>query len=319
MRTVSLGDLIVSERGLGCVGMSSLYGPADWDASIAAIRRAIDLGMTLIDTADVYGFGHNEVLVGRGIAGWRDKVQLATKVGMDPSAGFGVTRGDPEFIRGACIRSMRRLGVEVIDLLYLHRVSSNTPIEESVGAMAKLVTEGMVRHIGLCEVNGDQLRAAHAAHAIAAVQSEYSLWTRDPETVVVDAARELGVGLVAYSPLGSGFLTGTVDPRALGGRDGRRLIPRFVGHAADANRLVADAIGEIAQAKGITSAQVALAWLSQQSTRLDVQVVPIPGAKHVKWVEENATVIDVRFTPAELATLDSLAAQVIGDRRPGLR
>jgi aryl-alcohol dehydrogenase-like predicted oxidoreductase len=318
LRRVLIGDLEVSERGLGCVGMSSLYGPADWDTSLDTIRRALDLGVTLIDTADIYGSGHNEVLVGRGIAGRREEVQLATKVGWNATTGRVMIRNEPDYIKGSCVQSLQRLGVDVIDLYYLHRVTPAVPIEESVGAMAELVEKGLVRHIGLCEVNGHQLRSAHRVYPITAVQSEYSLWTREPETTVVDTARELGVGLVAYSPLGSGFLTGTLDPRTMRDDDGRRIIPRLTGTAGEANLAVTDVIVSIAQGKGISAAQVALAWVSQQSTRLGITVVPIPGAKRIKWVEENSAGLTVAFTADELAVLDSLADRVVGDRHPKL-
>jgi aryl-alcohol dehydrogenase-like predicted oxidoreductase len=219
MRRTNLGDLAVSAQGLGCMGMSEGYGAADWDTSMATIRRALDLGVTFIDTADVYGAGHNEVLVGRAIAGRRDQVQLATKVGMDRSIGTFLWRGEPAYIKRGCEASLLRLGVEAIDLYYLHRPPTTNDIEESIGAMAELVAEGKVRHLGVSEVDDLQLRRAHAVHPITAVQSEYSLWTRDPETRVLRAMRELGIGLVPYAPLGRGFLTGAVDVTALGPRD----------------------------------------------------------------------------------------------------
>jgi aryl-alcohol dehydrogenase-like predicted oxidoreductase len=316
MRQVRLGGLTVSAEGLGCMGMSSVYGPADWDESVATIRRAIDLGVTFIDTANAYGQGHNEVLVGRAIAGRRDEVQLATKAGMDFTTGRGkvVIRNDPGYIKAAADASLLRLGTDVIDLYYLHRVNPEVPLEDSVGALAELVREGKVREIGLSEVTGDQLRAAHAVHPVAAVQSEYSLWTRDPETTLAGAARELGTGLVAYSPLGRGFLTGTVDTAALAADDGRRRLARFSAGAAAANQAIADTVRKVAQAKGATAGQVAIAWTAAQAARLGIPVVPIPGTKRVKWVEENAAALDVQLTDGDLAALEPLAAHVTGAR-----
>jgi len=316
MKQVELGGLTVSAEGLGCMGMSSVYGAADWDESVATIRRALDLGVTLIDTANAYGAGHNEVLVGRAVTGRRDEVQLATKVGMDFSTGRGkvAIKNDPDYIKAAADASLLRLGTDRIDLYYLHRVNPEVPLEESVGAMAELVAEGKVRHIGLSEVTGEQLRAACAIHPVAAVQSEYSLWTRDPETVVVGAARDLGVGLVAYSPLGRGFLTGTVDVADLAAGDGRRRLARFTGDAASANQAITDTVRKIAEARGATAGQVAIAWAAAQSGRLGIPVVPIPGTKRVKWIEQNAAALDLDLTPDELAALEPLAAQVTGAR-----
>jgi aryl-alcohol dehydrogenase-like predicted oxidoreductase len=316
MEQVELGGLAVSAEGLGCMGMSSVYGAADWDESVAVVRRALDLGVTLIDTADAYGLGHNEVLVGRALAGRRDEAQIATKTGMDFTTGRGrlVVRNDPERIKAAADASLLRLGTDRIDLYYLHRVDPEVPLEESVGALAELVAEGKVRAIGLSEVTGEQLRAAYAVHPIAAVQSEYSLWTRDPETTVAEAARELGVGLVAYSPLGRGFLTGTVEAGALAAGDGRRRLARFTEDAAAANRSIAQAAARIAEARGATAGQVALAWVAAQAPRLGVPVVPIPGTKRLRWVEENAAALGVRLTDEDLAVLDGLAGQVVGAR-----
>jgi aryl-alcohol dehydrogenase-like predicted oxidoreductase len=316
MQRVELGGLTVSAEGLGCMGMSSVYGAADWDESVATVRRALDLGVTLIDTADAYGLGHNEVLVGRALAGRRDEAQIATKTGMDFTTGRGrlVVRNDPERIKAAADASLLRLGTDRIDLYYLHRVDPQVPLEESVGALAELVAEGKVRAIGLSEVTGEQLRTAYAVHPVAAVQSEYSLWTRDPETTVADAARELGVGLVAYSPLGRGFLTGTVEAGALAAGDGRRRLARFAEDAAAANRSIAREAARIAAARGATAGQIALAWVAAQAPRLGVPVVPIPGTKRVRWVEENAAALDVRLTEEDLAVLDALAEQVVGAR-----
>jgi aryl-alcohol dehydrogenase-like predicted oxidoreductase len=316
MRRVSLGELTVSAQGLGCMGMSEWYGPPDWDESIATIRRALDLGVTFLDTADVYGAGHNEVLVGRGIAGRRDEVQLATKFGIDRSGGDDkrVIRGERGYVKRACETSLTRLGVDVIDLYYLHRPPQTAEIEETVGAMAELVVEGKVRYLGLSEVDDTLLRRAYAVHPITAVQSEYSLWCRDPETTVLDALRELGVGLVPYSPLGRGFLTGTVDVTSLGARDFRSHNPRFTGSAVEANQAIADAVRRVAEAKGVTPAQVALAWVHGQGERLGVPVVPIPGTKRVKWLEQNVAALDVELTPGDLAVLDPLGDQVVGAR-----
>ena len=316
MDTTSLGGLAVSAQGLGCMGMSEWYGRADWDESVATIHRALELGVTLLDTADVYGQGHNEVLVGRAIAGQRDEVVLATKFGIDRSMGDDrrVLRGEARYVKRACDASLTRLGVDVIDLYYLHRPPQTAEIEETVGAMSELVAAGKVRYLGLSEVDGDLLRRAHAVHPIAAVQSEYSLWCRDPEETVLDALRELGVGLVPYSPLGRGFLTGTVDAATLDERDFRRRNPRFAGDAFEANRAIADAVRAVAETNGVAPAHVALAWVHAQAERLGVPVVPIPGTKHVRWLEQNVAALDVRLSPDDLARLDPLAGQVVGAR-----
>jgi len=316
MRNVSLSGLTVSAQGLGCMGMSEWYGHADWDESIATIHRALDLGVTFIDTADIYGAGHNEVLVGRGISGRRAEVQLATKFGVDRSGGddHRVIRGERGYVKRACESSLVRLGVDVIDLYYLHRPPQTAEIEETVGAMAELVTEGKVRYLGLSEVDGDLLRRAHAVHPITAVQSEYSLWAREPETTVLDALRELGVGLVPYSPLGRGFLTGTVDVNALDAKDFRGRNPRFAGEAGVANQAIADAVRDVADARGVTPAQIALAWVHGQGERLGIPVVPIPGTKRVKWLEQNVAALDITLTAEELAVLDPLGDQVVGAR-----
>ncbi len=316
MHKVSLGELTVSAQGLGCMGMSEWYGSADWDESIATIHRALDLGVTFIDTADIYGAGHNEVLVGRAISGRRAEVQLATKFGIDRSAGDAkrTVRGERAYVKRSCESSLLRLGVDVIDLYYLHRPPQTAEIEETVGAMAELVTEGKVRYLGLSEVDNDLLRRAYAVHPITAVQSEYSLWARDPETTVLDALRELGVGLVPYSPLGRGFLTGTVDVKTLDAKDFRSHNPRFAGDAGAANQAIADAVRGVAEAKGVAPAQVALAWVHGQAGRLGVPVAPIPGTKRVKWLEQNVAALDITLTPGELAVLDPLGDQVAGAR-----
>lgn len=312
MNTITLGDLTVSAQGLGCMGMSSVYGAADWDESVRTIRRALDLGITLLDTAAGYGDGHNEVLIGRAIDGRRDEVQLATKGGLSYARGKVQLRGEPDHLKAACDASLLRLGVDVIDLYYLHRVAPDTPLEASVGALADLVAEGKVRAIGLCEVDGDQLRAAHAIHPVTAVQSEYSLWWREPEQTLADAARELGVGLVPYSPLGRGFLTGTLT--RLAPDDARRALPRFGDDAMAANASLVDAVRAIADAHDATPAQVALAWVGAQSGRLGVPVVPIPGTKRVARLEENAAALALALTPDDLAALDGLGTQFVGAR-----
>ena len=317
MRGTSLGGLSVSAQGLGCMGMSGVYGKPDWEASIATIRRAVDLGVTLLDTADIYGSGHNEVLVGRAIEGRRDQVQLATKFGIDRSGGEDkrLVRGEPGYVFQSCHSSLLRLGVDVIDLYYLHRPPDDVPIEETVGAMAHLVEQGKVRFLGLSEVDAEQLRRAHAVHPITAVQSEYSLWTRDVEATALPAMRELGIALVAYSPLGRGFLTGTVTADTLSESDVRGRFPRFVGEAGQANATtVAAAIRTLAECKGATPAQVALAWVHAQSARQGVPVVPIPGTKRVRWLEQNIAALDVMVTADELDVLDRLADKVVGAR-----
>jgi aryl-alcohol dehydrogenase-like predicted oxidoreductase len=312
--TVNIGDLIVSAQGLGCMGMSQTYGTADWDESTATIRRALDLGVTLLDTANVYGAGHNEVLVGRAIGNRRDEVQLATKFGIDLSEGRDRRRhrGTAGYVKQSCVDSLLRLGVEYIDLYYVHRPPEDAEIEETVGAMADLVREGKVGCLGLSEVDGSLLRRAHAVHPIAAVQSEYSLWTRDPEATVLPAMRELGVALVPYAPLGRGFLTGTVDPNAIGDGDMRARMPRFA--AAVSNQSIARAVAAVAERKGATAAQVALAWVHGRSAVLGVPVVPIPGTKRTKWLEENIGALRVQLDPDDLAELDPLADQVVGGR-----
>jgi aryl-alcohol dehydrogenase-like predicted oxidoreductase len=321
MRTTKLGQLTVSAQGLGCMGMSEWYGATDWDESIATIRRALDLGVTFIDTADIYGAGHNEVLVGRGIVGRRDEVQLATKFGIDRSGGDAkrVVRGERGYVKRSCESSLTRLGVDHIDLYYLHRPPQTAEIEETVGAMAELVSEGKVRYLGLSEVSGDLLRRAHAVHPITAVQSEYSLWTRDVETPdsgsgAIDVMRELGVGFVPYSPLGRGFLTATVDLGSLGARDFRSRNPRFTGENGQKNLAIVEAVRKVADARGVPAAQIALAWVYAQEQRLGVSLAPIPGTKRVKWLEQNVAALDVTLTEDELAILNPLAAQVAGAR-----
>ncbi len=318
MSRTSLRDLDVSAIGLGCMGMSEYYGATDWDRSVATIHHALESGVTLLDTADIYGVGHNEVLVGRALATsglGRDGFQLATKFGIDRSGGDQARRlrGDAAYVQRSCESSLLRLGQEVIDLYYLHRPSSEVPIEETVGAMAGLVEQGKVRHLGLSEVSADQLRRADAVHPITAVQSEYSLWTRDAEQVTPVMA-ELGVGLVPYSPLGRGFLTGTISAAELDPKDFRAKNPRFQGDAATANARITDAVREVAQRLDATAAQVALAWVYAQAPRLGVSLVAIPGTTRPERIDENLAALELVLDDDTLAELDPLGDLVVGAR-----
>jgi aryl-alcohol dehydrogenase-like predicted oxidoreductase len=312
MRRTRLGNLDVSAQGLGCLGMSEQYGPTDWDQSIATLERAPELGVTLLDTADIYGSGHNEVLVGRGIHGRREQVQIATKFGIDRSGGDDAVRlrGEPGYVRRACDASLLRLGIERIDIFYLHRPPENCEIEETIGAMAELVEAGKVGAIGLSEVDEPTLRRAHAVHPIAAVESEYSLWTREVEALA-PALAELGAGLVAYAPLGRGYLTGSVSPRTLSPGDYRLTSPRF---QEEANQTIAATVREVAAEVGATPAQVALAWVHDGTERLGIPVVPIPGTRRRERLEENAAAADLRLDAAALARLEPLADLVVGAR-----
>ncbi len=312
-RPLGRSGLTVSALGLGCMGMSDFYGSADETASIATLHRAIDLGITLLDTADAYGPFKNETLVAKAIRDRRDQVVLATKFGFQRNADgtpIGVS-GRPDYVRQACDASLARLGVDTIDLYYQHRVDPAVPIEDTVGAMALLVTAGKVRYLGLSEAAPATLRRAVAVHPIAALQTEYSLWSRDPEGELLTTCRELGIGFVAYSPLGRGFLTGrfrSIDDLEPG--DWRRQNPRFQGDNFQKNLDVVAQVQALARAKGCTPAQLALAWLLAQGD----DIVPIPGSTHAARVEENAGAVAVELSPADLASLAALAPRIVGER-----
>ena len=312
--------LTVSSMGLGCMGMSEFYGTGDEDAAIATIHRALELGVTFLDTADMYGPFTNEKLVGRAIAGRRDEVVLATKFGNErdeDGSRLGIN-GKPEYVRKAADASLQRLGVDHIDLYYQHRVDKTVPIEETVGAMAELVHAGKVRHLGLSEASAANIRTAHAVHPITALQTEYSLFTRDIEDEILPTLRELGIGLVPYSPLGRGLLTGAIATTDdLAADDSRRsaYFPRFQGEALDANLALVARIRELAEAKGATPGQLALAWVLAQGN----DIAPIPGTKRVKYLEENAAAAAIRLTHDDLAAIatavprDAVAGARYGD------
>jgi aryl-alcohol dehydrogenase-like predicted oxidoreductase len=301
MKKRHLRDLTVSAVGLGCMGMSEFYGDTDDDESVATIQHALDIGVTFLDTSDMYGSGHNERLVGRAIAGRRGEARIATKFGIRRQAGERSIDNRPEWIREACDASLARLGVEQIDLYYMHRRDPDVPIEESVGAMAELVREGKVAHLGLSEVSAETLRAACAVHPIAALQSEWSLFTRELEQEIVPAARELGVGIVPYSPLGRGELTGALG-EITGDADFRRSAPRFSPENRESNLRLVERLGEIAKELDCTPAQLALAWLLHQGE----DVVPIPGTKRIKYLDENAAAADIQLGEKQLRELDQL-------------
>jgi aryl-alcohol dehydrogenase-like predicted oxidoreductase len=319
---VTLGDeLTVSPIGFGAMALTPVYGEVNDDESLATLHRSIDLGVTFIDTANVYGGGENERLIARLLGDRRDEVTLATKFGIvsnpaDSDTKTPGARGDAAYVRQCIDESLARLNTDVVDLYYMHRRDVRVPIEETVGAMAELVAAGKVRHLGLSEVTADELRAAVAVHPIAAVQSEWSIWSRDVESNVVPTAAELGVGFVPYSPLGRGFLTGTVRSASdlASGTDFRRGMPRFSGDALEANLAVVDVIRAIADEREATPAQVALAWLRYRADELGVASVPIPGTRRAARVEENLGSLDVALTDEQLATLDAAGAAVSGNR-----
>ncbi len=318
MKTRHLGTqgLTVSALGLGCMGMSEFYGATDEVESIATIECALDLGVNFLDTADMYGFGANEVLVGKAIKGQRERAIVATKFGIQRGndAMSRSINGKPEYVRQACDASLDRLQIDCIDLYYQHRVDPTVPIEETIGAMAELVRQGKVRYLGLSEASAATIRRAHAVHPITALQTEYSLWTRDPEAEILATVRELGIGFVPYSPMGRGFLSGqiTSPDDFAADNDLRKLLPRFQGESFDRNIKLVDRVKQIATQKGCTPGQLALAWLLAQGE----DIVPIPGTKRRSYLAENTAAIDVILTPTELAQINQIVPKdlVSGDR-----
>ncbi|WP_433058248.1 aldo/keto reductase [Dactylosporangium sp. CS-033363] len=313
MRNRNLGALTTSALGLGCMGMSEFYGPGDDAESIATIHRALDLGVTLLDTADMYGPFTNEQLVGRAIAGRRDEVVLATKFGIQREDGNRRINGHPDYVRRAVDASLQRLGVDHIDLYYQHRVDPTVPVEETWGALAEAVAAGKVRHLGISEASPDSVRRAHAVHPISAGQYEYSLWTREPDDDILPLFRELGIGLVAYSPLGRGFLSGEItSPDQFGPDDFRASNPRFQGANFQKNLDLVTEVKQLAEAKGATPAQLALAWVLAQGD----DVVPIPGTKRRSYLEQNVAALDLTLTADDLAAIEklSIGRDVAGER-----
>ncbi|MBM7806537.1 aryl-alcohol dehydrogenase-like predicted oxidoreductase [Geodermatophilus bullaregiensis] len=325
METRTLGSLSVPAMGLGCMGMSEFYGTGDQAEAERTIRRALDLGVTFLDTADMYGPFTNERLVGTAIAGRRDEVVVATKFGnerREDGTSLGVN-GKPDYVRRACDASLQRLGVDVIDLYYQHRVDTTVPVEDTWGALRELVEAGKVRHAGISEAAPETIRRAHAVQPVAAVQTEYSLWSRDPEeNGVLATCAELGIGFVAYSPIGRGFLSGQIrSVEDLAPDDFRRNNPRFQGEAFAQNLRLVDRVREIADEKGVTASQLALAWVMAQGGRGgNPAVVPIPGTKRVAYLEENAAAADVRLSDDDLRRLDEAApvGAAVGDRYPDM-
>jgi len=314
--TRKLGELEVSAQGLGCMGMSQAYGVRDNDEeSIATVHRALELGITLLDTANVYGSGSNEELVGRAIAGKRDQVVLATKFGIVWSDGGMGARGDAAYVKQCCDESLSRLGVDHIDLYYQHRVDPDTPVEETWGALAELAEAGKIRYAGISEASAESIRRANAVFPVTALQSEWSLWTRGIEDEVLPAVRELGIGVVPFSPLGRGFLTGSVTSAAdLPEGDMRRGLPRFADGNLEKNLAIVAALRALAEEKGVTAGQLALAWVQHQGD----DVVPIPGTKRRKYLEENWASVGIELSQADIARIEEVAAadQVAGGRYP---
>ncbi len=324
MRTRNLGNLTVSAQGLGCMGMSEFYGTGDQAEAERTIQRALDLGVTFLDTSDMYGPFTNEQLVGRSIAGRRDEVVLATKFGVrrgTDGSRLGVS-GAPDYVRSSCDASLQRLGVDVIDLYYQHRVDTKVPVEDTWGALKELVDAGKIRHAGISEASPETIRRAHAVQPVTALQTEYSLWTRDPEDGVLATCAELGIGFVAYSPIGRGFLSGQIRSiDDLAADDFRRHSPRFQGEAFQQNLDLVERVKQIADEKGVTATQLALAWVMAQSGRDgNPDIVPIPGTKRVAYLEENAAASDVDLSDDDLRRLDEAAPKgaAAGDRYPDM-